>query len=140
MSKLGEVYGELLDETFNALGQHMNRRMMAHAKAIEKLAGKEPGVDELQELFAQGWVPVAGAAVQVTIGGSFAASATRETTIGAEGKVAVGPIQIGGTLTNRQNSAEQTNVQVSTVLQVVEVSEMYGRMLANFSGLTRGGS
>ena len=81
------------------------------------MAGKELSVDDLVNLWQQGWLERYFAAAGIDLSAQLVVSSGRERTLNAQGGVTIGPVSISATYAETFRQATTTNLSVSIQLQ-----------------------
>jgi hypothetical protein len=133
MPELAEVFSSVLDGVIDAAAKSEARHLSAQVKALELLAGKEPGTEDLLKLLAAGWTPDMFIGAELTIDASLAMTTSRERKVTAGGGITWGPLKLEGGLANSFQQGTQTNVSVHCVLKRQSRSAGLGYALTSLS-------
>lgn len=117
MADLGDLLKGVLGSAIAAIEESESAHLQAQVTAIQALAGKTPGVDDVLKAFQAGWLPDFFAAASLEVSAQLTVTSTRERTISGSGAVGFGPIQISGSLAETVRTGSNTNLGVTVTME-----------------------
>jgi len=125
-------FGQILDSALQAVAESTDRqelrRLEKHVDAVTRLAGEEPGTDELLQLARDGYLPHYDHAARATVTAQLAMSTHQERQAAGGGAVKVGPIELRGEFSNVFGQDTATNVSVVIEMERRLLSALWGDM------------